>query len=556
MKKKLFKKIGVMLLGMTLVVSMIIGCGVKGQSQVEKESASNSQTMSVDTDEDILDNNVENKGENAGQQDPQEGLEQMGKPEIEEPQVTDSTDGLPALAVDGTQLVDEDGNPVQLRGLSTHGMAWFPGYVNEDFFRELKEVWKTNVVRLAMYTHENGGYCSGGDKEKLKQLVKDGVEYATNNDLYVIIDWHVLNDQNPNKYKEEAKDFFEEMSTLYGEYTNVIYEICNEPNGGTSWKDIKSYAEEVIPVIREHDKDAVILVGTPNWSQYVDQAAKDPIKDYDNIMYTLHFYAATHTDWLRNNLVDAIEDGLPIFVSEFGICDASGNGGIDAYQAEKWVELMNDYGVSYVAWNISNKNETSAIFKSSVYKFSGFEESDLSENGKWLFEMLSGDSEFTPSQGNGNQGHSQGGTSKSDSQSASQSKQEQSDQQQENQQAGNQQADGQGQTIAQGQTTTQGDLNIQATVANSWESEGKVFYQYNLTITNNSDLDIKGWSVKLKYTNTIEFSDGWNASFSADGDTLTVKPASYNETIVAGGNITDIGFIMSGPVGTKLSSDE
>lgn len=136
--------------------------------------------------------------------------------------------------------------------------------------------------------------CSGGDQEQLKALVRCGVEHATRQDLYVILDWHILSDGNPQIYKEDAKAFFQEMSREYAGYPNVLYEICNEPNGGTGWQEIKSYAQEVIGVIRANDPDAVILVGTPNWSQYVDQAAADPIQGYDNLMYTLHFYAATH----------------------------------------------------------------------------------------------------------------------------------------------------------------------------------------------------------------------------------------------------------------------
>ena len=155
-----------------------------------------------------------------------------------------------ALSVTGTQLTDSKGTAIQLRGISTHGIAWFPAYINEDFFKELREDWNVNVIRLAMYTAENEGYCNGGDQKKLKKLVQDGVEYATNNDMYVIIDWHILSDNNPNTYKKEAKEFFDEMSLAYADYNNVIYEICNEPNGGTGWSDIKSYAEEVIEVIR------------------------------------------------------------------------------------------------------------------------------------------------------------------------------------------------------------------------------------------------------------------------------------------------------------------
>ena len=293
-----------------------------------------------------------------------------------------------ALSVAGTQLVDEEGNPVQLRGISTHGLAWYPQYVSEACFRQIKEEWGMDVVRLAMYTAEGGGYSTDGNKDDLKALVREGVEYATDCGLYVIIDWHILSDSNPNQHIADASAFFDEMSRTYAGHNNVLYEICNEPNGGTSWDDIKTYAGTIIDIIRKNDKDGVIIVGTPNWSQFVDQAAADPITEYDNIMYTLHFYAATHKDDLRDKMAAALDSDLPVFVTEYGICDASGNGAIDQEQADRWVELMDRYGVSYAAWNLSNKDESSALLKSTCGKTSGFEEGDLSASGQWLFKML------------------------------------------------------------------------------------------------------------------------------------------------------------------------
>ena len=290
------------------------------------------------------------------------------------------------LHLEGTRLVDSNGQTVQLRGVSTHGLAWFPQYVNQEFFTELSDDWKANVVRLAMYTAENGGYCSGGDKEKLKKLVKNGVEYATNAGLYVIIDWHILQDNNPQTNQEEAKVFFEEMSKEFASYDNVLYEICNEPNGGTTWSQVKSYAEEIIPVIRANDEDAIIIVGTPTWSQDVDKAVADPIKGYENIMYTLHFYAATHTDWFRNRMETVIDVGLPIFVTEFGTCDASGNGEIDIAQSNEWMKTMDENGVSYVAWNLSNKNESSAFIKSGCNKLTGWKKRELSSSARFVID--------------------------------------------------------------------------------------------------------------------------------------------------------------------------
>ena len=303
----------------------------------------------------------------------------------EAPSVDDSTPfgQHGALHVENGKLTDADGNIVQLYGMSTHGIAWFPQYINYDSFRTLRDDWNTNCIRLAMYTAEYGGYCAGGDKEQLKQLVRDGVSYATELGMYVIVDWHILSDCDPNQNKDEAIAFFREMSEAFADNDNVLYEICNEPNSGTSWDSIKSYAEEVIPVIREQKPDAVILVGTPTWSQEIDKAAASPLT-FDNIMYTLHFYAGTHKDDLRNRLETCAQNNLPVFVSEFGMCDASGNGANDFDSTTKWLDLLNKYQISFCCWNLANKDESSSVFKAASTALSDWTDEDFNESGRWI----------------------------------------------------------------------------------------------------------------------------------------------------------------------------
>lgn len=294
-----------------------------------------------------------------------------------------------ALHVENGKLTDADGNTVQLYGMSTHGIAWFPQYINYDSLRTLRDDWNTNCIRLAMYTEEYGGYCAGGDKEQLKQLVKDGVSYATELGMYVIVDWHILSDCDPNQNKDEAIAFFREMAKVFADNDNVLYEICNEPNGGTSWDSIKSYAEEVIPVIRAQKPDAVILVGTPTWSQEIDKAAASPLDD-SNVMYTLHFYAGTHKDDLRNRLETCVQNGLPVFVSEFGMCDASGNGANDFVSTTKWLDLLNKYQISFCCWNLANKDESSSVFKASSTALSDWTDDDFNESGRWIRDYFRG----------------------------------------------------------------------------------------------------------------------------------------------------------------------
>lgn len=286
------------------------------------------------------------------------------------------------LHVSGTKLTDEQGNPVQLKGVSTHGLAWYPEYVCYDTFQTLKD-WGANVVRLAMYTAEYGGYCSGGDRAALKARIEEGVDDATQLGMYVIIDWHILSDGNPNTNKSDAVAFFDEMSSKYRDYDNVIYEICNEPVNASWQNEIKPYAEEVIQTIRKNDSAALILVGTSTWSQDVDQVAGNELTD-ENVMYVLHFYAGTHKETLRNKLTSALDAGVPVFVSECGICDASGNGGIDFESAQKWLDLINERGISFIAWNLSNKNESSSLLRPDCSALSGWSDEDLSESGRWF----------------------------------------------------------------------------------------------------------------------------------------------------------------------------
>lgn len=291
------------------------------------------------------------------------------------------------LSVKGTDLVDQSGSKFQLYGMSTHGIAWFPDYINYDTFQFLRDDWGANCIRLAMYSGENSGYCTGGDKQWLKGLVNSGVEYATDLGMYVIIDWHVLGDRTPLTYKEEAKKFFDEMSSRYADYPNVIYEICNEPNGGTSWSEITTYANEVIPIIRANSPDSVIIVGTPTWSQEVDKPAANPL-GFDNVMYALHFYADTHRDGLRNTMVSAIKSGAPIFITEFGMCDASGNGSVNESESNKWKSLIDEYNLSYMCWNLANKGESSSIIRSGCSKLSGWTDDDLSTQGRIIRSWL------------------------------------------------------------------------------------------------------------------------------------------------------------------------
>ncbi len=281
-------------------------------------------------------------------------------------------------------------------------------------------------------------------------------------------------------------------------------------------------------------------MGTPNWSQKVDQAAKNPITTSKNIMYALHFYAATHKESLRNTMVSAIQAGLPVFVSEYGISDASGNGAIDKKQANQWVKTMNQYGVSYVAWNLSNKNEASSIFKSSSNKTSGFTKSDLSESGKWLYSMLTGNSTFLPS----NTPSKTDGNNDKNSQAGEATKPTN----------GNQGSTSAPTNQNSGTKVSLTDKQIQYTVEliNSWESGGSKFYHYNLTLKNNSSKNGSSWTITVPFNEKVTLNDGWNGVYTTKNNSLTISSKDYNGTMVAGGSVGNVGFIVSGSSNLKI----
>ena len=282
------------------------------------------------------------------------------------------------LSLEGNNIVNQHKEKIVLKGISSHGLQWFNYLITDENIKTLKS-WNTNVFRLAIYTKE-GGYID--NRNVYDDLIKD-IDLVISNDMYVIVDWHILSDNNPNNYKSEAIDFFDKISSKYKNTPNIIYEICNEPNGGTSWNDVKSYAEDVIKTIRKNSNN-IIIVGTPTWSQDVDSVINNKIDD-KNTMYALHFYSGTHKDDLRNKAKRALDNNVPIFVSEFGVSDASGNGGVYLDEANKWMEFIKNNNLSFVNWSLADKNESSALLNPNNKVVS---DDSLSESGKYIKNVL------------------------------------------------------------------------------------------------------------------------------------------------------------------------
>lgn len=279
------------------------------------------------------------------------------------------------LSVEGTKIVNQQGDPIVLRGMSLFWSQWMGQYYNSATVKWLKDDWNCTVIRAAMGV-ELGGYLENPTTEMNK--VKAVIDACIEESIYVIVDWH---DHKAHEHQEEAIEFFTQIANQYGDSPNIIYEIYNEPLQ-ISWTNIiKPYSENVINAIRSVDSNNIILVGSPTWSQDVDVAANNPL-DFDNIAYTLHYYAATHKQALRNKASLAISRGVALFVSEFGTCEASGDGVLDYDEVETWFEFLEQNKISWCNWSIADKAETASALTPGASGLGGWSESQITASGK------------------------------------------------------------------------------------------------------------------------------------------------------------------------------
>lgn len=266
-----------------------------------------------------------------------------------------------ALHVEGPYILDQNNEIFQLRGLSTHGIQWYSQYLTPTLFKSLRDDLKINVIRLALYADYNGGYLENQDA--YTKILEDALQEASKLGLYVIIDWHILEEGNPLIHFEDAQTFFNYFAKKYQNYSNILFELCNEPNGSAvNWEDqIRPYAEEVLKIIRDSALHQLVIVGTPRWCQSPLSVVKNRLEDR-NVLYAFHFYANSHGTVLREQLNTAITTHqLPIIVSEFGTCDATGSGTLNIEQSDKWLDFLDTHHISWINWSLCDKDEVSAF---------------------------------------------------------------------------------------------------------------------------------------------------------------------------------------------------
>ena len=289
------------------------------------------------------------------------------------------------LKVEQGVLKDKNGDTFQLRGMSTHGIGWYPNYVNAGSMKSVRE-WGGNVMRAAVYTEADSGYLS--DPERSMNIVVQAIENARAMDMYIIVDWHILDDGDPNTHLDKAITFFDAVASRYPDDPAIIYEVCNEPNH-VDWSTIKQYAYAICPVIRQYSPQAVIILGTPDFSFDLTSPLNEPFEQ-ENILYSYHFYAGLHNDF--STLKKAVREGLPVIVSEWGISKDT-NGSPKLELGESFVEYLNENNISWCAWSLCNKDEVYSALRPDCNKLSGWQESDLTDVGKIVFKNMGGSSE-------------------------------------------------------------------------------------------------------------------------------------------------------------------
>ena len=301
-------------------------------------------------------------------------------------------------------LCNEHGHPIQLRGMSSHGLQWFENCIKPSAFKTLRHDWGADVVRLSMYIQEEG---YENDPVYFRAMLDRMIEQCSDEGLYCILDWHQHEPGDPNFNLELAKEFFDIMAEKHADKDNVIFEICNEPSG-VEWSEIKSYGQEVIPVVRKHAPDSVIIVGTPHWASEPSAVIGDEL-DFDNLMYTMHFYADEHQQDYRDQVMEAAEAGIAVFATEFGTQWSSGDGDNNFESAQEWLDLLEHYKISWTNWNFSDDKRSGAVWErirdsedesdpdksGDVCKKEMWTDDHLKEAGKWIKDhMLSPADDF------------------------------------------------------------------------------------------------------------------------------------------------------------------
>lgn len=257
------------------------------------------------------------------------------------------------LYVDGAYLNNQYGQDIQLKGINI--WAYDDEKFNQEFFKDLKDKYQVNCVRLALNSL-NPDTEEVDDNGRIFGYLYNIIDSIIANDMYAILDWHLINSgnytNNPYDYEDSAIKVFTTFATYYKDVPNLMYELANEPKG--SWDELLPYYNKLIPEIRSINPNSIIFVTSSGHGLDVEAILETPI-EYKNIMYTMHFYYSTYATEEIKAISNAILRGVPIFASEWSPTNGK-DSTIQLEYASALCNFMNNNNISSTFWMFTDNN--------------------------------------------------------------------------------------------------------------------------------------------------------------------------------------------------------
>lgn len=307
------------------------------------------------------------------------------------------------------RLVDQNDNPITLRGLNTGPNICETYRFNLDALRCLK-YYGVNYLRLNVYIHWNPDptktyLYSEENRVKMDAAIEEIVENCTALGIYVLIGWHSHNVHNPQSADtdlEAQKTFFRKFSQMFGSYGNVMFELHNEP-----WRDTAASLitgmKECYNIIRGNAPYAVIMTGhgregsgKDDSQEMINQLAANGMSD---VFVSQHPYlpqSGLTTKAAVDTYINKVL-GKPIVFTEFGGRGATSesNDSITEYFMRKCEEnhILNGFW-SYAdnAWNLpdtdiwdSQQNYHTLIESRDYLSHGGYTDGLLTKDGQTYF---------------------------------------------------------------------------------------------------------------------------------------------------------------------------
>lgn len=273
------------------------------------------------------------------------------------------------VTVRGNKFIGQDGKELIFRGLCysdpvklVRERQW-----NERYFNQAAE-WGANIVRFAVHPQNLNMY--GWDRTMA--ILDQGVQWAKERGMYVIMDWHSIGNLKTEKYtsgmynttKEETFRFWRTIASRYANEPQVaLYELFNEPTvtaDGTqdmTWTEWKTLQEQIIDTIRTYNPNAICLCAGFNWAYDLTPVANEPI-DRKNVAYVSHPYPQKVEEpweekWERD--FGYVADTYPVVCTEIGFCLENEPGAhipvkSTVTYAEHITKYFEEKGISFTVW--------------------------------------------------------------------------------------------------------------------------------------------------------------------------------------------------------------